>query len=648
MKLPTTRALALQKSLLPEKESDGRQGGKKFNYRLLAACGICAAVAAVFGFFLFDKSMSAAEGWYSYYAYLINEEGAVPYVDFPLLFPPLYVYCIALFTKIFGYGILALRVLGVFIYIALCVLGCLIFYKLFRNEFIAAAMGILVFAFLQSEIAQVSYDYIRFMDVCVFASIYFFLCYLEKAYARGGEERTASLSPRSHRAVIASSLFAVLASLFKQSSGLIFFFFIAAALVILLILEKNRRQAAYSLLWYVAVAAAVYLLLFALMAIQGSLGAYLHYNFGSSVGAKGGVFTILFGNFARIVAQNFWKTFPFALLFVVLIGAEVYLSASARRDKQDGGRRRMLLLGVFAAALVVVLVCCFLIPAFGKWAADSYIGSFTKWVFLTNMLLFIACLAIVLQRKIVHAEGEGTLFFYNYLFVSGAAFALSYAVTTSGSLGQSQVALCVGVTLGSAAYFARFAKKEIACSLLAFLFVFLGATFFARKIETVYSWWNMTVGDYWEQTEEITDIAYLNGIKVSPEYYEMYHNVVNAVEEYTDANDPIFVFPHAPIFYLLTDRHSDTYTKVQWFDVASDEEIVADIDVLREDPPKAIVFFHIPEDTIESHEKTFRGGEACGLRLMQEFLVEFVQTDYTEVSSDDIGGGYIVTVHVRT
>ena len=104
----------------------------------------------------------------------------------------------------------------------------------------------------------------------------------------------------------------------------------------------------------------------------------------------------------------------------------------------------------------------------------------------------------------------------------------------------------------------------------------------------------MTVGDYWEQTEEITDIAYLNGIKVSPEYYEMYHNVVNAVEEFTDADDPIFVFPHAPIFYLLTDRHSDTYTKVQWFDVASDEEIVADIDVLREDPPKAIVFFHIP------------------------------------------------------
>ena len=381
-----------------------------------------------------------------------------PYVDFPLLFPPLYVYCIALFTKIFGYSILALRVLGVFIYIALCVLGCLIFYKLFRSEFIAAAMGILVFAFLQSEIAQVSYDYIRFMDVCVFASIYFFLCYLEKAYARGGEERTASLSPRSHRAVIASSLFAVLASLFKQSSGLIFFFFIAAALVILLILEKNRRQAAYSLLWYVAVAAAVYLLLFALMAVQGSLGAYLHYNFGSSVGAKGGVFTILFGNFARIVAQNFWKTFPFALLFVVLIGAEIYLSVSAR--KKDSAKYRMLLLGVFAAALVVVLVCCFLIPAFGKWAADSYIGSFTKWVFLTNMLLFIACLAIVLQRKIVHAEGEGTLFFYNYLFVSGAAFALSYAVTTSGSLGQSQVAPLRGVTLGSAAYFARFAKKR--------------------------------------------------------------------------------------------------------------------------------------------------------------------------------------------
>ena len=69
--------------------------------------------AAIYTGISCNKTMPMAEGWYTYYAQLINEKGLQPYRDFEFLFSPVYIYFIALFTKIFGYKIIALRILGV-------------------------------------------------------------------------------------------------------------------------------------------------------------------------------------------------------------------------------------------------------------------------------------------------------------------------------------------------------------------------------------------------------------------------------------------------------------------------------------------------------------------------------------------------------
>lgn len=642
--MKTTLTQPLYRSAQGENEEAQKEekGRKKFNYRLLIACVVSGAAAAIFGGFLADKSMSVAEGWYSYYAYLINEQGAVPYVDFPLLFPPLYVYLIALFTRIFGYGFMALRVLGVLIYVLLSVFACLIFYKVFGNEFIAAAAGIFVFSYLQSEIVQISYDYIRFMDLSVYISIFFGLCHLKRA-ARCAHMPATSLYANAY--VFPTALFAVFASMFKQSSGLIFLVFVAALLAFFCLIGKNKKQAAFALVWYAAVAVAAYGVQFIAMAIQGNLDAYLHYNFGSSVSAKGGIFTILFGQLLNNL-PNLANVLAVSLLFIVVLGLEIWLS-KIFRDRAKEDLFSVILLSVFGAGLCAVVVCCFLVPAFGKSLSVLYPNSFMYWAFLSTFFICVATFIVIVARKTSFVFGaDGDEFSKKYFFVSGCAAVLAYAVTTSGGFSQGEVALCAGVMLGSLAYFAKFMWKEILCTFLAIIFVFYTAVFFSFKIQTVYSWWEMVVGTYWEQTEEITDIDYLNGIKVSPQYYEMYHNVTDAVETYTESDDHIFVFPHAPIFYLLTHRDTNTYTKIQWFDVASDEEIVADIDVLREDPPAAIVFVHIPDSTIEGHENAFRGGEASGLRIMQDFLTQFTEESYTEVSSDDIGGEYYISVHI--
>ena len=46
------------------------------------------AVATFYVALMCNKTMPFAEGWYTYYAQLINEKGLLPYKDFEYLFSP--------------------------------------------------------------------------------------------------------------------------------------------------------------------------------------------------------------------------------------------------------------------------------------------------------------------------------------------------------------------------------------------------------------------------------------------------------------------------------------------------------------------------------------------------------------------------------
>ena len=111
--------------------------------------------------------------------------------------------------------------------------------------------------------------------------------------------------------------------------------------------------------------------------------------------------------------------------------------------------------------------------------------------------------------------------------------------------------------------------------------------------------------------------------------------------------EEIFVFPHMPILYVATERPRATETAIQWFDVATDEAVISDIDVIREKQPKVMVLCTVSEYVMSAHEASFRGGAASGLRQMQDFLYEFVEEkNYTCLSEVKVSSGYTVTVWV--
>ena len=127
----------------------------------------------------------------------------------------------------------------------------------------------------------------------------------------------------------------------------------------------------------------------------------------------------------------------------------------------------------------------------------------------------------------------------------------------------------------------------------------------------------------------------------------MLEGIVQNVTDNTLSTDRIFCFPHIPIFYVLTDRSSGTFTQVQWFDVSSSEGIKQDIEFLSKNLPKIIIKCNLPEYVKENHELIFNNNEKSSTRKMEEFLTFLTEeNEYTEIGNYVINSDYSISVYL--
>lgn len=438
------------------------------------------------------------------------------------------------------------------------------------------------------------------------------------------------------------SIFAVLASMCKQSSGLIFLVFCMAIFVFCILFLPQKKEAVKNLCVIFAVCILLYGSMFAFLGIKGAFGAYWHYNFESAVSSKGGgsIFVILFGWIPRSKRQILLY-FPLAMLTAGAIIGEIVLSQ--RKNKQE--RNPRFEIGLLIAAALLAILAVVLCTVSYRYADVQISGYYRKFIgfFFASILFVISAFLLIFYKKV---KIKNFSFCCKYFYLSGVAFVLVYAVCTSGAVTQSQVALGWGLVVTSVIAFANFPKKEIvAVAMAAFMFFDVSSSFALKTIIT-YSWWDLDTGTLWEQTTEC-EVPILQGIKMSEPYARMYDNVYREVTENTREDEEIFVFPHMPVLYLATGRNRATFTVVQWFDVSTDENVVKDIDVIREKAPKIMVLCFIDETVRDTHEEFFRKGEKSGLTLMQEFLQEFVvEKNYTLLSADTVSKGYTVEVYL--
>jgi hypothetical protein len=191
-----------------------------------------------------------------------------------------------------------------------------------------------------------------------------------------------------------------------------------------------------------------------------------------------------------------------------------------------------------------------------------------------------------------------------------------------------------------------FRKREIAATVLATLMLLYTGISYSRKYAKIYAWWGLEIASVAEQNTPVS-APLLTGIRTEPAYAALYDGVYEAAKTYTAADDAIFVFPHMPVLYLVAERPHAKDTVIQWFDVATDRAVVADMDVLRAAPPKMLVLSTVPDYVVDSHERAFREGTRSGLGIMREFLPQFVaENGYVTVGTYTLCDGYVATIWI--
>jgi hypothetical protein len=589
-------------------------------------------VTGAYALMVSNKALPLTEGWFELFARYVNA-GKVPYRDFDLLAPPLYTYILAGITRVFGYDLIVLRLTGVVVFVAIAVVACLLFSRLF-TPFVSMVAACVTALFMQSEVANIFYDYIRFFDLLAYGATLALLVHV--------------LAPRRGRgrvswALVAAGLCSSGAALIRQSSGAIL---IAAILVVLLaqlLPSRKRVRKIVDLAVYVAALLAPVAAMVALMAASDSLRPFLDMTSGNAIAAKGGMLVVLFGWLGRVGPQMALVRGSIGLLLGLLIVSAALFQLTPRR--RPTRRLDLVWTAVFAAtALGGVLLCL-------RFATVS--AKFVPLRFLTSPYSAYPVAAVVCAYALVQLARGRSLTPSQRRFHAGLAvltlmaLALGYGAATSGGLSEGETALALGAVVACILALAGGRLGTPARLITLAVCITLCLSYVSFKIDAPYAWWSLREPSMRDATET-TGVPRLRGIRVSPVTKAAVDGIVGAIDAVSGPGDEIFVFPHMPLFYLLTDRYPGTFTLVQWFDFSSKDALVADVARLKADPPKVMVIAEVPDSVYTAHEQLFLGGKASTQRWMRDQLEALVhKPPYREVGAGALADGYRISVYAR-
>lgn len=570
------------------------------------------------------RTMPFAEGWYTYYAQCINK-GEILYKDFDYLLSPLYILLIAFITKIFGYKIIVLRILGVLFF---CLIACLVFFilcEIFSEAYACIATITAVF-FLQSEVAQVFYDYVRLMDIFSSLSILLLLKTIKCTNAKPIKKYYFSL--------MCAGVLNACFYLVKQNMALVFAAYMFVFVIMLnIVLYKSFKNIMKSVGLYVIGLVTPIFLIYAVLISQGSFLSYIELTGSEAIAAKGGISAILFGWF-RANIQSFKQSFSYSFFVLFLIILLYFIKKIAIKAKfgnaqlldQCDGKERLfdeLCTIIFGICVLLYIVIAVNSEKFARIVEGySYLSPYSVFLIVLPLFCFFAIYVMICSIKHKPISEQNLL----YTGITGAYLAISYGCGMSGGLAEGQATIGVAFGIAFVLHILKFRFSGMIKVFIALVCLFITVQSVEKKLVYTYNWWGMDESDFWSSQMVSDDILLLEGIQMSYETLNAYETIYHIIEENTDENDSIYCFPQIPIFYSICDRSDPGIrAKVQWFDVVSDASIKADQKVIEKNPPKAIIIYETSEYAYHMHEQLFNNGEISATRSMYNFLLDFVQ-----------------------
>jgi hypothetical protein len=245
-------------------------------------------------------------------------------------------------------------------------------------------------------------------------------------------------------------------------------------------------------------------------------------------------------------------------------------------------------------------------------------------VFYISAMIFLALLLILFyDMYLEHSQKHKSLLLP--LVVVGIYIAISFACGNSGGLAEGQALIGLAFCIAMLLQYINFSWGWIFKGWIVFLCIFYSLQWGNAKLIHSYSWWGSDDSNYWQSTEE-SIVPALHGIKLSKDTCAVYDQIYEAISKHTSPEDTIYCFPHIPIFYSLCGRNDPgTYSKVEWFDVSSENALNNDIIVLNRNQPKAILLYTIPKEVFDGHKRMF-GDEK--IKTFEMKLFSLIEKEY--------------------
>ena len=571
------------------------------------------------------KGFPISEGWYTEYAWRINH-GDLPYKDFSLLFPPLYAHIIALVTKLFGYNLIVLRYLGVIV----CTLEALTLFKIFRflfSKHISFLISIISLIYGHSgAIDIIFYDYVYFMNVFLFTSLYYFM---------------ESLKLDKTRFFFLSGIFAGLVVLMKQNVGIIFVFYNLVFFLFLGIFSNESKSLNRLFSWIFGCMIPLVLAFYYLYSYD-LWDNFLLSCFKSAVAAKGGITKILF-EWILSSKLPLLSGFIVAIFFVAITNTYML---KCNKTISYNYLYSIPFLALFSICFIGIFHFLFAkghrISTFISLFNDNLIMSCS--FFFSLIFFWVSFLRIISHKLRLATDVLKDNKTYLKPYLTGTAFVVGWACGMSGGLATNQIMIPMGFLLGSLychlGYFNTQLFHLFAISLISLLLVTMGIS---KKYDSLYNWWGLQVGNIWNQQYEVND-PHFRGIMVDQDTKDAFDKIYFVAKKFNISDDDyVFVGPHCPIFYTVLNSHSKHYSIVQWFDVSSDKDIDDTTNWLRVNNPKIIVYCDLPEFVLDAHEKRFGRYQT---RRLQRYLQGFVEArNYTLYGYQYLANGYLLKIY---
>lgn len=390
---------------------------------------------------------------------------------------------------------------------------------------------------------------------------------------------------------------------------------------------------------------------------------YIKYSIG------GIVLVILLEHILKIRSQNFTILQAiFAIIFVAIFAVAVFYLARFLSKKNNSLLTAVTLgIGFFVFWAAVSFANSFILWRIPTSGVISYVGTIFSHAAL--MICVALCVRYIIRAWIDRTE-DSSIWIRFTLIVAGLALAVgtllgggdlnymgSVCFITVPFVLTSLLSHCETLELNialpkklpkklSGRSFRICCRRLILC-ICAIVICSMSTIVMAGKIRDPYSWWGVNAGQLSDEGSYTIDYDIFEGYLVSKEIKVRYEQIGKLIEENSSKDDFVLTFPYSVIYKIETERYNaPTKVPVYFFDVCSDDMARSDLEIIKENPPKIIVWMDIGEECWSVHEYLFRGGNRLGQRDIQDWFSKAIETDYVLIGN--VGNQYVFRLLDRT